>query len=161
MVGLILTILLSLPIQDTVTATTYKLTAAENGPYGNHLASGFKANMKHPGLNRVIAVSPDLLDSFPFHSYVIIKGVGKRFDGIWKVEDIMNKRFTKRIDLLIDWKIKHNKFSKVIIKKYDNSKTSVRSRKHRTHIVHHVRTKSNHKRVKKHSYRVKVTKWKR
>ena len=160
MVGLILTILLSLPIQDTVTATTYKLTAAENGPYGNHLASGFKASYKHPGLNRVIAVSPDLLDSFPFHSYVIIKGAGK-FNGIWKVEDIMNKRFTKRIDLLIDWKIKHNKFYKVTIKKYDNSKTIIRHRKHRVNTVHHVRAKYNHHKAKSRNKHTKVSKWKR
>ena len=46
MVGLILIAILSLPIQDTVTATTYKLTAAENGPYSNNLASGFKASYK-------------------------------------------------------------------------------------------------------------------
>jgi 3D (Asp-Asp-Asp) domain-containing protein len=160
MVGLILTILLSLPIQDTVTATTYKLTVRENGPYGNNLASGFKASYKHPGLNRVIAVSPDLLDSFPFHSYVIIKGTGK-FDGIWKVEDIMNKRFTKRIDLLIDWKVKPNKFYKVTIKKYDNSKTIIRHRKHRVNTVHHVRAKYNHHKAKNTNHRTEVPKWNR
>lgn len=145
---------------DTVTVTTYKLTVKENGPYGNNLASGFKASYKHPGLNRVIAVSPDLLDSFPFHSYVIVKGTGK-FDGIWKIEDIMNKRFTKRIDLLIDWKVKHNKFYKVTIKKYDNSKTIIRHRKHRVNTIHHVRAKYNHYKAKSRNKHTKVSKRKR
>ena len=156
MVGLILTILLSLPIQDTVTATTYKLTARENGPYGNHLASGFKASYKHPGLDRVIAVSPDVLDSFPFHTYVIVKGAGK-LDGSWKVEDVMNKRFTKRIDFLIGWKTKPNKFNNVIIKKYEyKSKSNSRFRNHKHANLHRVRTKPDHKHIKRHSKRAKV-----
>jgi len=155
MVGLILSIMLLLGHTDTVTATTYKLTVRENGPYGNSLASGFKANYKHPGLNRVIAVSPDLLDSFPFHSYVIVKGAGKRFNGIWKVEDIMAKRWNKRIDLLIDWKVKHNKFNNVTITKYDNSKTIIRYSKHRVNTIHHVRTKQNHYKAKRRNKRFK------
>ena len=160
MVGLILTILLSLPIQDTVTATTYKLTARENGPYGNHLASGFKASYKHPGLDRVIAVSPDLLDSFPFHTYVIVKGAGK-LDGIWKVEDVMNKRFTKRIDFLIGWKTKPNKFNNVIIKSYVKRKSHIRHHKRRSNVVHHVRTKHQNKRLKKRSKNTQIPKRKR
>ena len=160
MVGLILTILLSLPIQDTVTATTYKLTAAENGPYGNHLASGFIANSKHPGLNRVIAVSRDLLKQYPFHSYVIVKGAGK-FDGVWRVEDIMNKRFTKRIDLLIDWKVKHNKFNNVIIKHYGKHKSNTRHSKRRVNAVHNVRAKQHHHKTKNTNHRTEVPKWNR
>jgi 3D (Asp-Asp-Asp) domain-containing protein len=160
MVGLILSIMLLFGHTDTVTVTTYKLTARENGPYGNSLASGFKASYKHPGLHRVIAVSPDLLKYYPFHSYVIIKGTGK-FDGIWKIEDIMNKRFTKRIDLLIDWKVKHNKFYKVTIKKYDNSKTIIRHRKHRVNTIHHVRAKYNHYKAKSRNKHTKVSKRKR
>jgi len=155
MVGLIISIMLLFGRTDTVTATTYKLTRAENGPYGNNLASGFKANYKHPGLNRVIAVSPDLLDSFPFHSYVIVKGAGKRFDGIWKVEDIMAKRWNKRIDFLINWKVKHDKFYNVTITTYDHIKTIIRHSKHRTNPIHHVRTKQNHYALQKRNKRSK------
>ena len=121
MVGLILILLLN--IQDTVTATTYKLTRAENGPYGNNMASGYKVSYKHPGNNRVIAVSPDLLDKYPYHTDVIVSGTGK-YDGKYKVEDLMNARWHKRIDILLNWKTKHNKFYNVIITKYG---------KHRTH----------------------------
>jgi hypothetical protein len=158
MVGLILTILLSLPVQDTVTATTYKLTVRENGPYGNNMASGFKVNSKHPGNSRVIAVSRDLLKKYPFHSYVIIKGAGN-LNGKWRVEDVMAKRWNKRIDFLINWKVKHNKFSNVIIKTYDNSKTIIRHRKHRTNTIHHVRTKQQNKRFKKYGSKSKRRKY--
>ena len=160
MVGLILSIMLLFGHTDTVTVTTYKLTARENGPYGNSLASGFKASYKHPGLHRVIAVSPDLLKYYPFHSYVIIKGTGK-FDGIWKIEDIMNKRFTKRIDLLIDWKVKHNKFNNIIIKSYDKRKSHIRHRKRRVNVSHNVRAKRQNKRLKKSSHHTKASKRKR
>ena len=121
MVGLAFILLFG--VQDTVTATTYKLTAAENGPYGNNMASGYKVSYKHPGSSKVIAVSPDLLEEYPFHSEVKIKGAGK-LDGVYKVEDVMNARWHKRIDILLNWKTKHNKFYNVIITKYG---------KHRTH----------------------------
>lgn len=130
-------------VQDTVTATTYKLTVRENGPYGNVLASGFRANKKLPGDDRVIAVSRDLLKKYPFHTNVIIKGAGK-LDGKWRVEDVMNKRFTKRIDFLLNWKVKHNKFNNVIIKSYGKHKSDIRHRKRRGNVVHNVRAKQHH-----------------
>ena len=160
MVGLILSIMLVFGHTDTVTATTYKLTVRENGPYGNNMASGYKVNSKHPGLNRVIAVSRDLLKHYPFHTYVIVKGAGK-LDGIWKVEDVMNKRFTKRIDFLIGWKTKPNKFNNVIIKSYGKHKSHIRHRKRRSNVSHNVRTKQQNKRLKKSSHHTQVTKWKR
>ena len=152
MVGLIFILLLN--TQDTVTATTYKLTARENGPYGNVLASGFKANKKHPGLNRVIAISRDLLEKYPFRTYVLIKNAGP-FNGIWKVEDVMNRRYTKRIDFLLDWKTKHNKFDNVIIKSYGKHKSDIRHRKRRINAGHNVRAKQHHKQVK----RSDIPKW--
>ena len=140
MVGLILSVIMLFDHTDTVTATTYKLTVRENGPYGNNMASGYKVSYKHPGLNRVIAVSRDLLKHYPFHTYVIVKGAGK-LDGIWRVEDVMNKRFTKRIDFLIGWKAKHNKFNNVTIKSYGKHKSHIRHRKRRSNVVHNVRAK--------------------
>ena len=157
MVGLILSIMLVFGHTDTVTATTYKLTVRENGPYGNNMASGYKVSYKHPGLNRVIAVSRDLLKHYPFHTFVIVKGAGK-LDGIWKVEDVMNKRFTKRIDFLIGWKTKPNKFNNVIIKSYGKHKSHIRHRKRRSNVVHNVRAKQQNKRLKKSSNNVKRTK---
>ena len=155
MVGLVL-ILALVPAQDTVTATTYKLTAAENGPYGNNMASGYKVSYKYPGNSRVIAVSPDMLKKYPFHTNVIIKGAGK-LNGKWIVEDVMNKRWHKRIDFLINWKVKHNKFNNVIIKKYEyKSKSNSRFRNHKHANLHRVRTKPDHKHIKRHSKRAKV-----
>jgi len=155
MVGLIFILLFG--SQDTVTATTYKLTTRENGPYGNVLASGFKANKEYPGNDRVVAVSRDLLKKYPLHTDILIKGAGK-LDGIWKVEDVMNKRFRKRIDFLLNWKVKHNKFNNVTIKNYGKHKSDIRHRKRSTNHIHIVRTKQNHKTVKHRRRRVKKSK---
>lgn len=144
MVGLILILLLG--VKDTVTATTYKLTAAENGPYGNSMASGYKVSYKHPGNNRVIAVSRDLLKKFPFHTDVIIEGAGE-LSGRYKVEDVMNKRWRNRIDILINWKVKNNKFNNVKITSYGKHKhkSSIRNSVRRTNAIHSIRTKSNYR----------------
>jgi len=121
-VGLICTILLYFSLtHDIVTATTYKLTARENGPYGNVLASGFKVNKKYPQSDRIIAVSRDLLKRYPFGTLILIKGT-KEFDGVWRVEDVMNKRWKNKIDLLINFKTKSNKFNNIKISRYEDSK---------------------------------------
>jgi 3D (Asp-Asp-Asp) domain-containing protein len=154
MVGLIFILLFG--SQDTVTATTYKLTAAENGPYGNNMASGYKVSYKHPGSSRVIAVSPDLLTKFPYHTDVIIEGAGK-LDGKYKVEDVMSSRWHNRIDILLNWKVKHNKFYNVKITSYGKHKhqSSTRNSIRRVNAIHHVRTKRNYKPLQKRNNRSK------
>jgi len=57
---------------------------------------GTGSHFKH----RIIAVSRDLLVEYPKGSKVRLKGT--KYDGIFTVMDKMNKRFTKRIDILID-----------------------------------------------------------
>lgn len=155
MVGLIFILLFN--IQDTVTATTYRLTARENGPYGNSMASGYKVSYKHPGKNRVLAVSRDLLKKYPFHTIVVVRGAGK-LDGKWIVEDVMSKRWRKRIDFLIDLKVKTNKFHKVIIKRYGKHKGNIRHRKRRVNVIHNVRAKQHHNKAKSTNRRNKSSK---
>ena len=155
MVGLIFILLFS--VQDTVTATTYKLTARENGPYGNSMASGYKVNYKHPGRDKVIAVSKDLLRKYPFHTKVIVQGTGK-LDGEWIVEDVMSRRWHKRIDFLIDWKIKPNKFYNVIIKNYDKHQSHSRVSKRSVTSSNYLRTKPGRKHIKRHGSKLKTTK---
>jgi 3D (Asp-Asp-Asp) domain-containing protein len=143
--------------QDTVTATTYKLTAKENGPYGNNMASGYKVSSKHPGNNRVIAVSPDLLKKFPYHTDVLIEGAGK-LDGKYKVEDVMSSRWHNRIDILLNWKAKNNKFQNVIITNYGKHQSHPRNSVSRSNAIHHVRTKQHHYKTKNKNRRNKNSK---
>ena len=130
-----LLILLALLYQDTVTITTYKLVPHDQGRWGTLMASGYKVNVKNPERSRVVAVSRDLLKRYPFGTFIKIEG-----KGIWKVEDVMAPRFKKRVDLLLGYKQKHNKFNNVIISKYEHQ-SNLKSSKRRTSSVHRVRTK--------------------
>ena len=62
-----------------------------------------------------IAVSRDLEQhGFVFGTKVLVEGAGQ-LDGIWTVEDRMNKRWTKRIDFLVNKDVKGGKWNKVKI----------------------------------------------
>jgi len=60
-------------------------------------------NPDNPAGHRWIAVSRDLEKlGYTFGVVVCIEGINREFDGDWIVQDRMNKRFTKRIDLLVN-----------------------------------------------------------
>ena len=104
-----------LSIAITVMLTTYTLDPKENGKDCNKFACGYHlANEKKIG--KVIAISRDLLKQFPIHSFIRIKNSIK-FDGIYKVEDLMNKRFKNRIDILVSNKHNKYKLNNIIIEK--------------------------------------------
>jgi 3D (Asp-Asp-Asp) domain-containing protein len=99
-----------------VTATTYKANEGETDSTPNITASGFKIDMKNPRRHRIVAVSRDLKRKWGFGSKVLIKGTGKH-DGIYVVRDVMNKRYKKRVDILIGHEDKQKTFKKVEIYK--------------------------------------------
>jgi len=86
---------------DTVTVTTYAPISSQTDSSPLVTASGFKLSVKNPRKHRVIAISRDLKHKLKFGQRVRLEGAGK-YDGIYIVEDLMNKRFTKRIDILIN-----------------------------------------------------------
>ena len=83
---------------EIVTLTTYRANAAETDSTPNITASGFK--ITNPKKHRIIAVSRDLKRKYKFGTKLRIKGAGK-YDGTYTVRDVMNKRYKKRIDILI------------------------------------------------------------
>ena len=57
----------------------------------------------NPAKHRWIAVSRDLEPlGFTFGACVYIEGISEELDGEWEVQDRMNKRWKKRIDLLVN-----------------------------------------------------------
>ncbi len=87
-------------IYETVTLTTYVPTEGETDSTPHITASGFKIDPKNPEKHRIIAVSRDLKRKWPFGTKVRIKSAGK-YNGVYTVKDVMNKRYKKRIDILI------------------------------------------------------------
>ena len=91
---------------DIVTVTTYSAKASQTDSTPRITASGFKIK---PNTTRIVAVSRDLKRKYKFGTRVRITGIGKH-NGVYVVRDVMNKRFTKRVDILISKKDKHTKF---------------------------------------------------
>jgi 3D (Asp-Asp-Asp) domain-containing protein len=99
-----------------VTATTYTASAKETDSTPLVTASGFKINPKRAKQHRIIAVSRDLKKKYKFGTRVKISGAGK-YSGEYIVRDVMNKRYKKRIDILIGHNDKQTKFKNVKIRK--------------------------------------------
>lgn len=97
---------------DIVTATTYSASLEETDSTPLITASGFKISKKNAKRQRVIAVSRDLKRKLKFGQKVRIKGAGK-YNGVYTVQDIMNKRYKKRIDILINPSDKGTKLKNV------------------------------------------------
>ena len=77
--------------------------------------------MKNPEIHRIIAVSRDLeAKGFKMNSIVVINNAGD-MDGLWVIRDRMNKRWTNRIDFLVDETLKGGKWNNVKIKLYEHN----------------------------------------
>ena len=87
-------------VNDTVTATVYHAVPEQTNSDPEHTAFMFKLDLTNPFKHRIIAVSRDLLSRYPNGSKVLLKGT--KYDGVYTVKDKMNKRYKKRIDILIN-----------------------------------------------------------
>ena len=105
------------PAEDSimVTMTTYTVSRSQTDSNPYETASGFILNKKNPKKHRVIAISRDLRDTFAFGDSVYVEA-GK-YSGTYVVHDVMNKRFKKKIDLLINPLDKGTRLDSVTIKK--------------------------------------------
>ena len=98
-----------------VTATIYHADPNQTDDTPFITASGAHIMECCPGQHRWIAVSRDLEElGFIFGARVRITGTDG-FDGVWTVQDRMNSRWTRRIDLLVDKSIKYGKWDPVQI----------------------------------------------
>jgi 3D (Asp-Asp-Asp) domain-containing protein len=101
-----------------VTLTTYTINPDETDDTPLITASGYKLDSINPRKHRIIAISRDLKRKFGFGEKVILENAGK-YNGVWYVHDLMNKRFTNKVDILINPDGRHTKKYGVIIKKFD------------------------------------------
>jgi len=84
-----------------VSLSTYKADTTETDSTPLVTASGFKLDSLNPKKHRVIAISRDLKELFAFGDKVKLTNAGK-FNGIWFIHDVMNKRYKNKIDVLIN-----------------------------------------------------------
>jgi 3D (Asp-Asp-Asp) domain-containing protein len=99
-----------------VSLSTYKADTAETDSTPLVTASGFKLDSLNPKKHRVIAISRDLKELFAFGDKVILTNAGK-FNGVWFVHDVMNKRYKNKIDILINSSDRQFSLKRVLISK--------------------------------------------
>lgn len=98
-----------------VKATIYKAAY----PMTDITASGKLIDTMNASSHRWIAVSRDLQkEGFTFGAKVLIIGTGTH-DGVWEVQDVMNKRWKRRIDFLSDYYAPNNYWKDVTIRILD------------------------------------------
>jgi len=86
---------------QVVSLSTYKADTTETDSSPLITASGFILDSLNPKKHRVIAISRDLKELFSFGDKVMLTNAGK-FNGIWFIHDVMNKRYKNKIDVLIN-----------------------------------------------------------
>jgi 3D (Asp-Asp-Asp) domain-containing protein len=107
-------------ISVLVTATIYHAVPEQTNEDYLTTASLKKINPDNPAIHRWIAVSRDLEKlGFTMGKQVRICGTGN-LDGVWTIEDRMNKRWTKRIDFLVNTTRKYGKWGNVSIELLHN-----------------------------------------
>jgi 3D (Asp-Asp-Asp) domain-containing protein len=99
-----------------VSLSTYRADTAETDSTPLITASGFKLDSLNPKKHRVIAISRDLKELFSFGDKVKLSNAGK-FDGVWIIHDLMNKRFRNKIDILINHSDRQISLEGVVISK--------------------------------------------
>ena len=94
---------LSPAVQFKVTATMYHPVEEQTDSSPNQLASGIYIKPSRASSYRFVALSRDLLSRwggpFEYGDYVVIEGADE-YSGIWKVQDTMSPKFSKRVDFL-------------------------------------------------------------
>ena len=102
-------------LEDKVHATVYNAVPEQTNSDPGHTAFMFKLDLNNPYKHRIIAVSRDLLEKYPNGTEVCVRGT--KYDGIYTVRDKMNKRYTNRIDILINLDMQIGSWKDVTIQK--------------------------------------------
>ena len=101
-------------LEWNVTLTTYTIKECQTDSTPLITADNSKLDSVNPRKHKIIAVSRDLKKFFKFGSKVKIINAG-RFNGIYYVRDLMNKRFHNKIDILINPTDKQDKLENVLL----------------------------------------------
>lgn len=105
----------TLLLYTLVTATVYNAVPNQTDSTPLITASNKKIDAYNPGKHRWLAVSRDLeAHGFTFGAEVCVENAGQ-MNGVWTVEDRMNRRFTNKIDFLVDNNIVLGKWHNVKI----------------------------------------------
>lgn len=103
-------------VLHTVVATIYHAVPRQTDDTPDITATGFVIDLNNPRKHRIVAVSRDLEKiGFTMGKTICVENAGP-MNGIWYIRDRMNKRWTNKIDFLVNKKRKYGKWNNVTIK---------------------------------------------
>lgn len=115
-------------ISDRTTATVYNAVPSQCNEDCLHTASMYTIVPENIDKERILAMERTMMAEFDIHygDTVLVSGTG-RYDGLWQVQDTMNKRFAgqHKIDFLVPRHIRHGKWEAVKIYKQTKPKDNV------------------------------------
>lgn len=118
-------------LADDVTATVYNAVPEQGYGQARHTASMHRINHDNIEAERIIAMERTMMSRYnvSYGDVLRIENAGD-YDGIWRVEDTMNKRFAgqNRIDFLVPNHIKTGKWTNVRIYAPADENTRQRAR---------------------------------
>ena len=106
---ILLLLLLTLNSPQEATWTIYNAEAGQTDETPLITADGslIDLNKLNKGEIKWVAVSIDLKSKYPFGTKIIVSDC--KYNGVWEVHDVMNERFTNKIDFLVPSNIKLGK----------------------------------------------------
>lgn len=115
-------------VADDAIGTIYHSVPAQCKADCSTTANNFRLNLKNPGAHRIVAIERTMEKKWGVRQGDVIKveGAGD-LDGVWQVQDRMNKRFAglPKIDFLVDYKRKGGKWDNLKVYKLANPKDKI------------------------------------
>lgn len=107
-------------VSETTVATVYNAVPGQCNSDYLHTASMYRISPETISADRILAMERTMMAEFgiAYGDTVLVRRAG-RFDGLWQVQDTMNKRFKgqHRIDFLVPDNIKTGRWSNVLVYK--------------------------------------------
>lgn len=105
-------------IVNDVTATVYNACKEQCNADYLHTASMYKIQVEKIPEQKILAMERTMMEEYGITYGMVVKIEGTQlFDGVWQVQDTMNRRFKgqHKIDLLMPRHIRHGKWNNVRI----------------------------------------------
>lgn len=137
---------------DNVIGTVYNAVPEQCDDDCGVTASGFKLNLFDVFSHRIIAMERTFMKKLglEFGDVVKIEGTGK-YDGVFQVQDLMNKRFSgmKKIDILLPKDVKYGQWDDLKIYTLKNNSDKEMFKKNLAGQISKIRLNQQLKKLKK------------
>lgn len=110
------------PLDIPVTVTVYNAKPSQCNRDVQHTASMFKLDLKNPAAHKIIAMDRGMMQEYGFRYGDLVKIEGTSHDGVYQIQDTMNKRYNNQncIDILMNNDTTTGKWQNATIYRLEN-----------------------------------------